>query len=96
MYCWATQNTQTLALLHAEIGDFYTTMDWYNYCREICALVINDEDVERIGGVGKIVEIDESKFGKRKYNRGRRVEGQWVFEDVERGSNNVFLTCVLN
>jgi hypothetical protein len=24
------------------------------------------------------VEIDESKFGKRKHNRGHRVEGVWV------------------
>ena len=31
-----------------------------------------------IGGVGCIVEIDESKFGKRKYNRSRRVVGKWV------------------
>ena len=30
-----------------------------------------------------MVEIDESKFGKRKYNRGHRVEGSWVFGAVE-------------
>jgi len=29
------------------------TMDWYNYCREICTLAIDDENVERIGGVAK-------------------------------------------
>jgi hypothetical protein len=29
------------------------------------------------------VQIDESKFGKRKYNRGHRVEGVWVFGMVE-------------
>ena len=28
---------------------------------------------------------DESKFGKRKYNKGRRVKGNWVFGGVERG-----------
>lgn len=76
MYCWATQTSQTLALVHRKVGDFHTTVNWYNYCREICALVINDEDVERIRGKGNIVEIDESKFAKRKHNRGRRLEGQ--------------------
>jgi transposase-like protein len=37
----------------------------------------------RIGGEGVIVEIDESKFGKRKYHRGHRVEGVWVVGGVE-------------
>eukprot|EP01040_Poterioochromonas_malhamensis_P015484 gene15484-17338_t len=30
------------------------------------------------------VEIDESKFGKRKNHRGHRVEGVWVVGGVER------------
>lgn len=29
------------------------------------------------------IQIDESKLGKRKYNRGRHVEGIWVFGMVE-------------
>ncbi|GFQ64511.1 piggyBac transposable element-derived protein 4 [Trichonephila clavata] len=41
---------------------------------------------EKIGGEGKIVEFDESKFGKRNYNRSHAVEGQWVFGGVERRS----------
>lgn len=40
---------------------------------------------EQIGGEGKIVEIDEAKFGSRKFNMGRRVKGQWVFGGRERG-----------
>jgi len=37
-----------------------------------------------IGGEGKVVEIDELKFGIRNYHRDHRVEDQWVFGVVER------------
>ena len=39
---------------------------------------------EPIKGVGSIVEIDESKFGRRKYHRGHHVEGQRVFGGTDR------------
>ncbi|XP_067056008.1 uncharacterized protein [Acropora muricata] len=49
----------------------------------------------KIGGLGKTVEIDESKFGaKRKCKRGRVSEGPWVFGVVERGSQKVLLLRV--
>lgn len=37
----------------------------------------------KIGGPGVEVQLDESKFGKRKNHRGHRVEGCWVFGGVE-------------
>ena len=37
-----------------------------------------------IGGDGIIVEIDECKIAKRKFNRGHFVEGVWVVGGVER------------
>ena len=40
--------------------------------------------IPQIGGEGIIVEVDESKFGKRKYHRGHRVDGVWVLGLVER------------
>ena len=39
---------------------------------------------EPIGGPGSVVEI-ESKFGKMKYHRGHKVDGQWVFGGIECG-----------
>jgi len=47
-----------------------------------------------LGGPGKIVEIDEAKIGKRKYNRGRTLRGQWVFGGYERDSGRIFIIPV--
>lgn len=57
--------------------------DWYQMMQED----IRSTDC-KIGGLdengrGIIVEIDESKFGKRKYHRGHHVEGVWVVGGVE-------------
>ena len=50
-------------------------------------VVILEEQSEPIGGPGCVVEIDESKFGKRKFNRGKGVDGVWVFGGIERDSH---------
>jgi transposase-like protein len=71
-------------------------VDWYNFCRDICSIALLNEGNIKIGGDEKIVEIDESKFGKRKYNKGKRVEGQWVFGGIERDSNKMFMVSVPN
>ena len=68
-------------------------VDWYNFAREVCVAVL-EKDSEAIGGPGKVVEIDESKFGKRKYHKGTRVDGCWVFGGIERESKKLFLTTV--
>jgi hypothetical protein len=38
----------------------------------------------KIGGRNKILEIDESKIAKRKYNKGHHFEGAWVIGGIER------------
>lgn len=48
----------------------------------------------QLGGENHVVEIDEAKFGKRKYNRGRRVKGQWVFGGIDRTTRQTFLIPV--
>jgi ISXO2-like transposase domain len=42
------------------------------------------KNFEKIGGEKIVVEIDESKFGLRKYHKGHCVEGVWVFGLVEK------------
>ncbi|KAL0868253.1 hypothetical protein ABMA27_007784 [Loxostege sticticalis] len=70
-----------------------TINDWFNYCRESIVIYQMDKNecVGKIGGPGKIVQIDESKFGKRKYNRGRHIEGHWVLGMIEDGSEDLRL-----
>ena len=41
------------------------------------------KDVKQVGGNNIVVEIDESKIGKNKYNRGKPVKGFWCFGMVE-------------
>ena len=49
-------------------------VDWLNFFREVCGLHILYHP-QLIGGAGRIVAIDESKYFHRKYNRGRFCDG---------------------
>ena len=60
-----------------------TVTDWGMFCRETMLLYMEGCS-EKIGGPIKTIEIDDSVFGRRKYNRGHPVKGQWVFGGVER------------
>ncbi|KAL7723520.1 hypothetical protein ACLKA6_001960 [Drosophila palustris] len=71
-----------------------TVIDWKSYLREVYIDWSSKNSRVRIGGPDKIVEIDEAKVGKRKYNRGRVVEGQWVFGGIERESGEFFILPV--
>ena len=82
-YAWAHKFTTTQAVHETSLDDETTStetvIDWYNYCREVCADRIMNHHAGPIGGPGTTVEIDESKFGKMKYHRGHKIEGKWVF-----------------
>ncbi|GBM95020.1 hypothetical protein AVEN_29382-1 [Araneus ventricosus] len=50
-----------------------TVVDWKSFCREVCVdMIIRGS--KKLGGVGHVVEIDESKFGKRKYHKETLIE----------------------
>jgi len=75
---WTYQYLQQI-VLHETGKTKKTIVDFHNFCTAIL-----EQQSLAIGRPGKIVEIDESKFGKRMYNRGKRVDGVWVFGGIER------------
>ena len=84
----------SLVLLSAQLTKLYlgyfmtgvapgTITNWTMYFSDLVGLDV-EEHHEMIGGPGIEVEIDESKFGKRRAHRGHRVDGVWVVGAVER------------
>lgn len=82
IYCWA----KDLPLKHTKdlMGNLIadrneTFVDWRNYMREVCLKALRDPNLPKMGGPGQVIQIDESLMrGKRKYNRGRLLHGNWV------------------
>ena len=91
-YYWSQGECQARIIHELGVGRS-TAVDWHNFCREVCEIVLLEQS-ERIGGPGITVQIDESKFGKRKYHKGHHVEGQWVFGGIEEDSRKCFLVAV--
>ena len=90
---WWCQDLDQVQIRHELVLATHTGVDWDSFCREVCEITLMEER-ESIGGEGKVVQIDESKFGKRKYHRGHHVEGQWVFGGIECDSRKSFLIPV--
>ncbi|XP_071633117.1 uncharacterized protein [Temnothorax longispinosus] len=63
----------------------HSVVDWISFCREVC-IYWAEKNSTKLGGPNIIVEIDEAKIGKRKYNRGRIIDGKWIFGGYKRGT----------
>ena len=92
-YFWAEGLQSTHFLTRNLKWSPNTITDWKNFLRDICVekYLANPEP---IGGPGHIVEIDESKFGKRKCHRGRQLSGKWVFGGIDRDTKDAFMVTV--
>ena len=73
-YLWS-QGFNNNEIIHELKLTNKTVIEWCNFFRECCLSVVMDRSM-LIGGNGIEVEIDESKFRKRKYQKGHAVEGQ--------------------
>ena len=80
-YLWLTRCSHSTVLLHTGHSS-NTITDYLGYFRGLVSETIDSDDMI-IGGQGVVVQVDETKIGKRKYHRGHRVEGAWVIVGVE-------------
>ena len=55
-----------------------TVCDYKYYCCGVYFNIVSELSSDQIGGNELTVEIDESKFGKTKYHKGRYIKGQWI------------------
>ena len=62
---WIGNASQKLIMEQCGVFSKQAVTDWASFCREVL-LDKMLSNLEPIGGHGKTVEIDESKFGKRK------------------------------
>ena len=95
IYLWSQGFTQAEIIHELKLSN-KTVTEWTNFFRESCISTVLHNSTA-IGGNGIEVEIDESKFGKRKYHRGHQVEGQWVFGGREKyDKTKIFMIPVHN
>ncbi|GFR30475.1 uncharacterized protein TNCT_624171 [Trichonephila clavata] len=92
VYLWVSQGKVAFNMKESKCSS-KTLCDFRSYCREICVVEMIESSM-KVGGIGVIVEIDESKFRKRKFHRGKRVAGKWVFGGAERETDACFMKVV--
>jgi transposase-like protein len=69
-----------------------TITEYYKIFRKI--MKNRNSYLKKIGGKNDIVEIDESKSCKRKYNKGHQVKGTWIVGGISRKTKKVFMIPV--
>ena len=94
-----SHDVSSQSFIYKEIGiSSRTIVDWKSFVRDV---YVNHllEHSNKVGGDGKVVQIDESLICKRKYNVGRILsnQDQWIVGGIDE-SGNVFmeLTTIRN
>lgn len=80
--------------IHKDLGIFQHCISDWRQCITDVLIDFIEINTEKVGGLGKVVEVIESKMGRKKFSRGNFYEGQKVFGGIELGSGRIFLVAV--
>ncbi|KCZ77969.1 hypothetical protein H311_01013 [Anncaliia algerae PRA109] len=73
IYFWSLDLTQNKAMIEGNSYSIDTIFNWYRKLRIQTYYIMINTRASKIGGIGHVVEVDEAKFSKRKYEIGRIV-----------------------
>lgn len=97
IYFWSLDLVQKKVAYQCNTNSRETTINWY---KKLCFLsgriIRNQNNNKKIGGYGHVVQIDESKFSKRKYNVGRIERSPWVIGGIDLITKDVFFVEVFS
>lgn len=96
VYFWCRDLTQAKLKVEIETNTSMTVFRWYQKLQKLAYVIMKEESSLQIGGPGHVVEIDESKFSKRKYQVGRIISSPWVVGGIDIETKQCFFVEVLN
>lgn len=98
LFYWIYEVKSKHVMLFEELVSWDTIVNYNNYFRLECRNWVFNRQFLLGGadanGVSYYVEVDESYFFRRKYNRGHHRRGKWVVGLVERHSGKCWLEIV--
>jgi hypothetical protein len=94
VYFWSINLHQGKTRQECNTRSRKTTNIWYNKLSRLSYSIMKSQGPSKIGGIGHIVEIDESLFSKRKYNVGRILKSRWVIGGIDLMTRDTFFVEV--
>ena len=95
IYCWVFDFPRKVASKESNISS-NSVSAIYGQMKNACNEAIKNSPRHKIGGFQKTIEIDETLLSKRKYQRGRILNDQWVMGGICREDNSIFLELIPN
>lgn len=95
IYFWSLNTSQNVVMNEIQTKSRPVIVKWFKKLSLQTYHIMKNLIPRKIGGVGRIIEIDESKFSKRKFNVGRSVRSPWVIGGVDIHSGDLFFREVL-